>query len=74
MKYPVSGISAKIFLQMYGNSLVMNIPQDHTIIFYHILLIYDNTKINPEHINTRISKLHKNVQFKLMAGNGTISY
>jgi len=79
IRYTVSGMEAKIFLQMYENLLVKNIRKDHTFIFYNryadnILLIYDNTKINPEHITTRMNKLHKNVQFKLMAGNDTISY
>jgi hypothetical protein len=77
--YPVSGLAAKIFLEMYENLLVNSIPKDHTFIFYNryvesILLIHDNTKINPEHISTRMNKLHKNVQFKLMAGNDTRSY
>jgi hypothetical protein len=71
MGSPVSGLAAKIFLQTYGNPLVKNIPEDKTIIFYsryvdNILLIYDRTRINPEHINSRINKLHKNVQFKFM--------
>jgi hypothetical protein len=78
MGYPVSGLTAKIFLQTYGNHLVKNIPKDHTIIFYNryagnLLLIHDNTKMNPEHINSRINKLHKNVQFKLMAANNAVT-
>lgn len=77
--YPVSGLAAKIFLQMYENILVKNISKDHTFIVHNryadnILLIRDNTKINPEHISTKMNKLHKNVQFKLMAGNNIISY
>ena len=79
IRYPVSGLAAKIFLQTYENLLVKNIPKDHTFLFYNryadsILLIHDNIKINSEHISTRINKLHKNVQFKLMAGKDTISY
>jgi len=73
MGYPVSGLAAKIFLQMSENLLVKNIPKDHTFVIYNryadILLTHDNTKINPEHISTRMNNLHKNVQFKLMAGN-----
>jgi len=39
-----------------------------------ILPCISNIIINPEHISTRVNKLHKNVQFKLMAGNHTVSY
>jgi len=79
MGYPVSGLASTIFLQMYENLLVKNIPKDNTFIFYNryadnMLPIHDNTKINPEHISTRVNKLHKNAQFKLMAGNHTVSY
>jgi hypothetical protein len=79
---PVSRLAAKIFLQMYGNPLVKNIPEDKTITLYvlynmyvdNILLIYDCTRRNPGHISTRMNKLHKNVQFKFLEGNDTISY
>jgi len=50
--------------------MVKNILKDHTFIFYNryadsMLLIHDNTRTNPEHISTRMNKLHKNVQFKV---------
>jgi hypothetical protein len=63
MRNPVLGLEAKIFLQTCGDHLVKNITKDDTIIFYNryadnILLIHDNTKMTPEHISSRINKLH----------------
>jgi hypothetical protein len=67
----ISGLSAKICLQMYENPLVKNVSE---LYFTTDLLMCDHTRINPEYVNTKMNKVHVNVQLKLAEGNDALSY
>ena len=64
----ISGIVAEIFLQNYEDNYMKQFLETKSILYYtryvdDILIIYDETKINPQIINTQINKIHDSMKF-----------
>ena len=67
MGSPISGIIAEIFLQNYEDNHIKQNLDTKSILYYtryvDIFIIYDETKTNPQTINTQINKIHNNMKF-----------
>jgi hypothetical protein len=73
MGSPLSGILAKIFLQEIEQKRIKHLLEDGKIIYYNIyvddiILIYDQTKINPQIINTEFNRQHRELHFTINEG------
>jgi hypothetical protein len=70
MGSPLSGILAEIFLQETEQQRMKYLLEDGKIIYCNryvndIVLIYDQTKINPQIINTEFNTQHKELPFTI---------
>jgi hypothetical protein len=67
MVSPISGIVAEIFLQNYEDNYIKQFWENENIYYTRyvddIFIIYDETKTNPQIINTQINKIHNNMEF-----------
>ena len=68
MGSPISGIIAEIFLLNYEDNHIKQNLDTKSILYYtryvdDIFIVYDETKTNPQTINTQINKIHNNMKF-----------
>jgi hypothetical protein len=69
MGSPISSIIAKIFLQYYENLFSKHLLESKNIIYYtryvdDILIMYDKTVTNPDHLTNSTNSTHGNIIFK----------
>ena len=70
MGSPLSGIMAEIFLQHFEQCKIKHLLEDKNIVYYNryvddIIMIYNQTKITPQHILKQFNEQNKNLQFTL---------
>jgi hypothetical protein len=79
MGSPISGTMAEIFLQL-ESTIIKHLSDDKIICFYNryvdnILLIYDNTRTNPDIITKYVNSIHNNIQLNPSTEiNNTINF